>query len=170
MAPKRLFLLRHAKSSWDDSKVDDHSRPLNERGKRDAVIMGRRLRQRGWVPDRIVSSGAVRAYATARAVARELRYPVRAIVKTDDLYLAEPSTLLACVLATSDMVGSLMLVAHNPGLTDFANALCDERIDNLPTCGLYCVDFPVAHWREATPGRATFVLFDSPKNRDDSQR
>jgi phosphohistidine phosphatase len=170
MAAKRLFLLRHAKSSWDDSKVDDHSRPLNERGKRDAPRMGRQMRQRGCAPDRIASSSAVRAYATARAVARELRYRVGAIVKSDERYLAEPATLLACVHATSDAVGSLMLVAHNPGLTDFANALCDVRIDNLPTCGLYCVDFPVGQWREATPGGATFVFFDYPKNCDEPER
>ena len=170
MAAKRLYLLRHAKSSWDDPKLDDHSRPLNERGKRDAPRMGRRLRQHSHLPDRIVSSSAVRAYTTARVIARELRYTVSAIVKSDELYLAEPATLLACSHATADTLGSLMLVGHNPGLTDFANTLCEVRIDNLPTCGVYCVEFPVERWRDVAPGGGTFVCFDYPKNREDADR
>jgi len=160
---RHLCLLRHAKSSWDEPARADHERPLNGRGRRDAPAMGRRWRARGLLPDRIVSSSAERAWATACAVARELGYPLGDIVREPALYLADPRTLLAVVRATDDTCTSLMLVGHNPGLTDFANRLTARPIDNLPTCGLYCGDFDVAHWRDLEPGTGRFVCFESPK-------
>ena len=167
MATKRVYLLRHAKSSWDDSALDDHERPLNKRGKRDAPLMGQRMRERGYVPDRIVSSTAVRAYTTARVIARELRYPLESIIRTDELYLADPDVLLACIRGTPDALGSLMLVGHNPGLTDVANSLTGVRVDNVPTCGLYCADFAVDRWRDLEPGGGTFIRFEFPKKATD---
>jgi phosphohistidine phosphatase len=160
---KRLFLLRHAKSSWDDTTLDDVERPLNKRGKHDAPFMGRRLRQAGCMPACILSSHATRAFATARVIARELGYPVRGIVRDSALYLAQVETLLSCVHTAHDGLASLMLVGHNPGLTDFANALTPQRIDDLPTCGVYCADFAIDHWSELEPGSGTFVCFDYPK-------
>jgi phosphohistidine phosphatase len=160
---KRLYLLRHAKSSWDDDSLSDVERPLNKRGLRDAPMMGKRFRARGFLPDHIVSSGAVRAEATARAVARELGYPSGDIGREDALYLAGPATLLEIVRQADDALVSLMLVGHNPGMTDFANTLTDVRIDNLPTCALFCVDFGVGRWREVQPGAGVLVSFDTPK-------
>lgn len=163
---KRLYLLRHAKSSWDDTSIEDFKRPLNKRGQRDAPAMGRRFRERGYLPDRIVASPAERAYDTARTVARELGYALADIVKDDELYLASRAVLLDCVHATPDALGSLMLVAHNPGLTDLANTLTSQRIDNLPTCGLYCADFSIRRWRDLAPGNGTLVCFEYPKKSD----
>jgi phosphohistidine phosphatase len=166
---KRLYLLRHAKSSWDDRSVEDFQRVLNERGERDVPVMGRRFRKRGFVPDLIVSSPAVRAWTTAEIVARELGYAVADIVTEQRLYLADTAILLATVRRADDAARSLMLIGHNPGLTDFANSLTpDRRIDNLPTTGLFVVDFPVDRWREISPGAASFVAFDAPKNRPGS--
>jgi phosphohistidine phosphatase len=160
---KRLYLLRHAKAVPADPSIDDFERPLHDRGRRDAPVIGRRLRERGLVPERVVSSTAARAYATARIVARELRIPVRGIVRDDGLYLAAPATLLATARATADDVGSIMLVGHNPGLTDLANALTDRRIDNLPTAAVWCADFDVARWADVERETGTLVWFDSPK-------
>jgi phosphohistidine phosphatase len=83
---KRLYLLRHAKSSWDDPALDDFARPLNKRGQRDAPFMGRRFREQSFAPDRIVSSPAERAYETARTIARELGHALGDIVRDDELY------------------------------------------------------------------------------------
>ena len=163
---KRLYLLRHAKSSWDDDRLSDVERPLNKRGLRDAPMMGQRLHAGGFLPERIVSSGAVRAEATALAVAREIGYQPAGIKREDALYLAGPATLLKIVRRSDDSLGSLMLVGHNPGMTDFANSLSDLRIDNLPTCGLFCVDFSVGYWRDVTPGTGALVCFDYPKKHD----
>ena len=165
---KRLYLLRHAKSSWDDDSLSDVERPLNKRGLRDAPMMGKRFRAHGYLPDRIVSSGAVRADATARAVAYELGYPVASIAREDALYLAGPATLLEIVRRADDTLGSLMLVGHNPGMTDFANTLSDHGIDNLPTCGLFCVNLAVERWRDVEPRGGVLVCFEYPKKRDDA--
>jgi len=167
MQMKRLYLLRHAKSSWDDDSLSDVERPLNKRGQRDAPMMGKRLRARGFVPNSIVSSGAVRAETTARAVAHEIGYPLARIRREDALYLAGPATLLEIVRRADDKLGSLMLVGHNPGLTDFANSLTDVHVDNVPTCGLYCADFAIARWRDLEPGGGTFIRFEYPKKATD---
>jgi phosphohistidine phosphatase len=165
---KRLYLLRHAKSSRDDDGLADVERPLNKRGMRDAPMMGQRFHARGFLPDMLVSSGAVRAETTARAVAREIGYPASRIRREDALYLAGPATLLEIVRRTDDKLGSLMLVGHNPGMTDFANTLSDLRIDNLPTCGLFCADFAVERWREVDRGIGLLVCFDYPKKHEDA--
>jgi phosphohistidine phosphatase len=165
---KRLYLLRHAKSSWDDDGLADVERPLNKRGMRDAPMMGQRFLARGFAPDGIVSSGAVRAETTARAIAREIGYPTARVRREDALYLAGPATLLEIVRRADDRLGSLMLVGHNPGMTDFANTLSDFRIDNLPTCGLFCADFAAERWREVGPGAGVLVCFDYPKKHDDT--
>ena len=98
-----------------------------------------------------------------------LGYAVADIVTEQRLYLADTAILLATVRRADDAARSLMLIGHNPGLTDFANSLTpDRRIDNLPTTGLFVVDFPVDRWREISPGAASFVAFDAPKNRPGS--
>ena len=160
---RRLYLVRHAKSSWHDSTLDDAERPLNKRGRRDAPMMGKRLANAGYVPDLIVTSPANRAFTTARTIAREVGYPRAHIVRDDDLYLCNVDTLLRIVRATDRGVASLMLFGHNPGFTDFANELSDQRVDNVPTCGMFCVDFVVGDWSEAAPGIGHFVAFDYPK-------
>ena len=97
-----------------------------------------------------------------------LGYPADRIRREDALYLAAPATLLEIVRRTDDELGSLMLVGHNPGMTDFANMLSDTHIDNLPTCGLLCVEFAVARWRDVEPRAGRLIRFDYPKKREDA--
>lgn len=159
----RLILLRHGKSSWDDPRLDDFDRPLAPRGLRNVPEMGRRLAARCAPPELIVSSPAARALATAQAVAREIGYREDGIVEEESLYLASPSTLLDVLRQTPSGVGSVMLVGHNPGLTDFANMLDDVRLDNIPTAALLCVEFDAPDWSRIEPAAAQFCWFDYPK-------
>ncbi len=161
---RRLTLLRHAKSSWDNPSLDDFDRPLNPRGQRAAPEMGRRLAARNEFPDLICSSPANRAITTARAVAEMIDYPEHAIREVDGLYHASPVAMMQVVHGTDDGVEHLMLCGHNPGLTSLANALSDARIDNLPTAGLFCVEFDEDSWAKVTTGKARFAYFDYPKN------
>lgn len=161
---RRLYLLRHATAVPAAPATDDFERALHEDGRREAPAIGRRLRERGLVPRRIVSSTAARAYQTARLVARELRIPARAIVRDEGLYLAASGKLLAAARATPDDVESLMLVGHNPGLTELANALGSRRIDPLPPAGVWCADFDVARWADVAPGRGELVWVDGPSH------
>ena len=160
----RLILLRHGKSDWDDHRLDDFERPLAPRGLRDVPEMGRRLAERGETPELIISSSAVRAISTARAVARELGYREDRIISAAELYHAAPNTILSLV-RQAPAVGTLMVVGHNPGMTDLANTLADFRIDNMPTAGMLCAEFEVTSWADVDPAQARCAWFDYPKKR-----
>ncbi|NGP54316.1 histidine phosphatase family protein [Thioalkalivibrio sp. XN8] len=159
----QLILLRHGKSSWDDARLDDFDRPLAPRGLRNVPEMGRRLARRGPVPGLVVSSPAVRALATARGVAREVGYREDRIREAPELYLATPDEILAVVHATPAGVDALMVVGHNPGLTELANRLDDIRLDNMPTAAMLCVEFDAASWADIRPANAELCWFDYPK-------
>lgn len=163
----RLILLRHGKSDWHDHRLDDFNRPLAPRGLRDVPEMGRRLARRGQAPDLIISSTAVRAISTARGIARELGYYEDRIVEASDLYHAAPRTILSFIRAAPASTHTLMVVGHNPGMTELANMLAEVRIDNMPTCGMLCVEFEAAGWNAIEPATARFAWFDYPKRQPD---
>lgn len=162
---KRLTLVRHAKSSWDDSNLEDRDRPLSERGERDAPYMGGRLRARKARPSLIVSSPATRALQTARIIAAELGYPAEFLQIEHALYLAGVSELRHVIGAQDERCADLMVVGHNPGLTELANALMGEPwIDNLPTGGVVAIDFDTTRWTALSSRDATLAYVDYPKN------
>jgi phosphohistidine phosphatase len=164
---KQLTLVRHAKSSWKDAGLPDHDRPLNKRGKRDAPVMGERLRAAGPRPDLLLSSSAKRARSTAKAVARAIDYPVDAIALDERLYLADVEELIAVIRGLDDHHEHVMLFGHNPGFTALANRLGATTLENLPTCGVYGVELDIERWREIghMPGRLR--LYDYPKRQAD---
>lgn len=164
---RRLTLLRHAKSSWDDPELEDFDRPLNPRGLRNLPDMGRRLARRDDRPGLVVASPALRALSTARGIAREIGYRDDRIVEVPALYMAGPDTILGVIRGLPDDCRHAMLVGHNPGFTDFANTLAGVRVDNLPTASMLCVDFPAESWADVAPGDARFVYFDYPRKRPD---
>jgi len=165
---RRLILLRHGKSGWDDARLDDFDRPLAPRGLRDVPEMGRRLAKRGQQPDLIISSAALRAISTAQAVARELGYREDRIVADAGLYHASPETILSYAQRAPNDAATLMLVGHNPGMTELSNRLAHIRLDNMPTAGMLCVEFDAASsWADIDPGRARFAWFDYPKKQAD---
>jgi phosphohistidine phosphatase len=164
---KRITLLRHAKSSWDEPGLSDFDRPLNPRGRNDAPEMGRRLMARGQTPDLLITSPARRAMSTARMAAREMGYPEERIIPESSLYHASAGSIFSVVNSLESLADHLMLVGHNPGFTDFANHLSTARIDNMPTAALFCVDFDVDDWGAVRAADGAFVYFDFPKNKSD---
>lgn len=164
---KTIYLVRHAKSSWDDPSLRDFDRPLNDRGKNDAPRMGKRLRKRGILPDLILSSSAKRARSTAKRIAETLGYPEKEIQLTDTLYHAEPEVILSVIHRLPDSCNSVMLVGHNPGLTDFANEFLGVRIDNVPTCGVVAAQFDVRSWKDVGEAQGRFLFFDYPKQQEE---
>ena len=144
---KTLLVLRHAKSSWSDSSLDDHERPLNARGRRDGPQMGKLLREMGLRPDLIISSDAVRARDTTEAVARAAAYdgPIRLEHR---LYAASPADILGVLRATPDsQTGTVMIVGHTPGLEELVAQLTGEHQD-LPTAALVQVALSIDRWRD----------------------
>lgn len=161
---KILYLVRHAKSSWKDASLDDFDRPLNKRGKRDAPEMGRRLAKEDIVPKLIISSPAERAKKTALAIAKAVGYDTSNIQWEENLYHARPVDLLRQVHTASDQSNSLMLIGHNPGLTDFCNDLSPEEIENIVTVGIVCLKFEVDKWKGISLAKTgKLAWYDYPK-------
>ena len=133
---KTLTILRHAKSSWSDAGLLDRDRPLNPRGERDAPMMAERIRKAGIRPSLILSSPAVRAWTTAKIVARAIAYPPEFLQREEDLYHAGTAALIDVMARQDPGFNSLMLVGHNPGLTYFANFRGAVSTGNVPSCGL----------------------------------
>ena len=161
---KTVFLIRHAKSSWDDPSLNDFDRPLNERGKEDAPGMGKHLKKKEVKPDIIYSSPALRALTTAKIIAGELGYSENKIRTDRKLYHASEETLFDFLRTASDQYENLMLFGHNPGLTDFANELFNEDIGNIPTAGVVSGQLNIESWKEVKPGCGKLSFFDFPKN------
>lgn len=161
---KQLVICRHAKSSWDDASLSDVERPLNKRGRRDAPEMGRRLAERGLLPDLILASHATRAWTTAEAYADRLGYPPDRIQVNPTLYTATAASLLALVRALEPRLGRILLVGHNPECTAFANLLGNLDLDNLPTGGIVALEFHTRSWQEILPGQGQLLFVDFPKN------
>ncbi|WP_456451237.1 SixA phosphatase family protein [Hydrogenimonas sp.] len=160
---KELFLLRHAKSSWDDPTLGDFDRPLNKRGKEDAPLMGEHLAKLGIKPDLIVASPARRAKKTAKIVAQKLGYDESAIRWVESIYEASPQSLLYLVCSLPEEAKRVMLVGHNPGFTMLANMLGDIAIDNIPTAGVVGIAFDAKSWDDACRSKGHTILFDYPK-------
>ncbi len=161
---KTLYLLRHAKSSWSFDDLSDQERPLNDRGRDDAPRMGQALARRGIRLDALVSSSAVRALSTAVLVARELGFAHDKITVDPAIYRADADALVAIVQALPDAADSVLLVGHNPTITDAANALSPTSFNELPTAAVVCLRFTADRWADVDRANAEFYFYDHPKN------
>lgn len=166
---KTLYIIRHAKSSWEDPDKDDFDRPLNDRGKRDAPRMGKRLKEKGITPDLMLTSPAKRAFSTARRIGKVLKYSKDNIKMDKKLYHADEETILSVVRDLKDRHEVVMVFGHNPGLTDFINSFQTGEldIDNLPTCGIVAFELDIRSWKDAAWGKGKISFFDYPKSRED---
>lgn len=160
---KTLTLLRHAKSSWKDRSLQDRERPLNRRGQRDAPIMAERIKLAGIRPSLILSSPAVRAWATAKAIAHEIGYPLEFLQQEDRLYHASTRYLLRVIAEQDIGFNHLMIVGHNPGLTDFANYLTPGITNNIPTCGFVSFEIAREDWNLDGDAEIKLMIYDYPK-------
>jgi phosphohistidine phosphatase len=162
---KRLTLLRHAKSSWRDPDLADHERPLSGRGHKDAPRMAERLRVRRARPSLILTSTAKRAFETAQIVARALGYPREFLQAEPALYLADSPAILEVIAAQGESFSDLLLVGHNPGLTELVNQLLpDLRLNNLPTAGVVAMASTAERWADIAARNSTLAFYDYPKN------
>ena len=162
---KTLYIVRHAKSSWDDPRLDDFDRPLQKRGRKDAAVMGRRLKKARFSPERIITSPAKRAHKTVKLMASEMNYPRDKIVRKRAIYEANVWTLLKAVRSQPDRFGSLMLAGHNPGITAFTNYLAAAGIENIPTCGVAVIEFDCGSWKDVRRHGGKLMFFDFPKKK-----
>lgn len=147
---KTVLIMRHAKSSWSNSSLSDHDRPLNDRGHRDAPQMGELLKAQGLVPELIISSTAKRAWQTAENVAHACGYE-QAIELTGDLYHAPSETYFEILKEVKDHYQIVMVVGHNPGISDFLDELTDSY-EQMTTGNIAHVELDIASWDNLEDG------------------
>lgn len=159
---KKLVIIRHAKSAWDNPSLSDHERPLADRGLRDAPKMAQRLKERDIHPDLLMTSDAKRVLQTAEITAEAFKIRKEAILQTPTFYHASASVIFNSIKEAHQTIGTLFVFGHNPGLNDLVNRLgCD--LDNLSTCGQVGFLFDVTDWKKITPKNARFWFLDYPK-------
>ena len=161
---KRLVLIRHAKSSWANPLQSDFERPLNDRGQHDAPEMGERLKKAGVIPDRIIASTAKRAKQTAKHIAKGVDYPVESIEWHEDLYHCISAVFEEVILTVDDAVNTLFIVAHNPGISEFAASLDPSRtVNHMPTCAVVGIEIDAKRWSDLQTAGKRLFLYDTPK-------
>ncbi len=160
---RELTLVRHAKSSWNDSSLSDFERPLNNRGFKDAPKMGKRLQNAHGRVDIILSSPAKRAITTAELIANKLDFNLQNIQLREEIYEANVNTLLLLISSLDNQYSKVMLIGHNPGFTMLCNYLCNANIDNMPTCSIVNIRFDTDSWNEVSEYSGELISFDYPK-------
>lgn len=158
-----LFLCRHAKSSWSEPGLADKERPLNERGKNDAPLMGNILKNKQEFPDLIISSPAKRALKTAKIIAEKLDYKTKNIEINKNLYMAGINEFIDVISHINKDHKNVMLFSHNYGITDFANYISNSDIQNIPTCGIVKISFVIKNWQEIQNTKGNLQYFIYPK-------
>jgi phosphohistidine phosphatase len=144
---KTLLLMRHGKSSWKESNIPDHDRPLNRRGKHDAPLMGKLLRDQKMNLDLIISSTALRAETTANLIAKAVRYKGK-IILDKSIYNAEPMDLLTLLSNSSDEYNSILLVGHNPTVEETVQMIANSPEITMATCAIAHLTLSIDTWTD----------------------
>lgn len=164
---KKLLLVRHAKSDWENRDLKDFDRPLNKRGHKNAPEMAARLLKKGLIPQLLLTSPARRALTTAEYFAETLSMGKEQIREEPAIYQASSATLLNIINNLDDQYNFVALIGHNPGLTNLAINLCNCDVYNIPTCGLILIHFPFDRWNMISYWTGDQKLYDYPKNQEE---
>ena len=160
---KKLYIIRHAKSSWKDETLDDFERPLNKRGQKDAPFMAKILKQKNVIPDIIISSAALRAKITAELIAKELNYN-KQITYDATLYEADTNNIFDTIRDIDKSCNIVFLIGHNPSLNAFVQALVNFQ-ENIPTCGIIELEIDCEYFKDFNSTCTKLLSFDFPKKK-----
>tara|TARA_R110000787_G_scaffold60220_7_gene136554 strand:+ start:106 stop:600 length:495 start_codon:yes stop_codon:yes gene_type:complete len=155
---KTLYLLRHAKSSWNQP-CDDHRRPLKGRGKKDALLVSEHVKSMVKPPEKIVTSDATRAETTANYFKKSFNISNENFITNQSLYDFGGKKVLEVIKKISNSLDCVLIVGHNHALTSIANMLGDIGIDNIPTCGFVEIQFNIDKWEFANYGQTKNIIF-----------
>jgi len=160
---KRLTLMRHADAQWKDPEVADFARPLNRRGHSEAELMARRLIELALIPDLIATSSARRAVQTAEIITNELSLLPRTIRYEEALYLGGAQDILKLVRTIGPRVSHLMIIGHNPGISEAAHLLVPDReMEGLSTAALCSITFDIEQWSAVAPSVVRESMNEGP--------
>ena len=160
---KKIYLIRHAKSSWKEEGKSDFERGLNKRGKRDLKYMANRLKSFRVMPDLILSSPAKRAKKTAIEIAKTIGYKVNDISFQDSLYDSSVNSYLYLLDSLDNKYDSIFIVGHNPTITEVGEFLSGAILTNMPTCSIVCIEFSTDSFQNIKEGSGKILFFDYPK-------
>ena len=160
---KRIYLIRHAKSDWNDFKLSDHDRPLDERGLADAPVMAKKLVSLVPTPDLLIASSAKRTIQTAELFAKKYDFPQSEITTYKSLYHSGPDEMIEVLEAQDDSIGTIAMFVHNPGITFFASLVGDLHIQDVSTCGILIMNSDVNRWTDLTISNIKIEQYIYPK-------
>lgn len=157
---KKLLLIRHAKSSWDDPDLDDHERPLNARGERDSFTIARFLADNDEGLEVIYSSTAIRALDFAQVISELCDIT---LVPELSFYTFDEDQLMEILRSLPDSLSRVAVVAHNPAVTQLVNRLSDADLENVPTAGVTSIECDIDEWADLTEASCEMVYFKTAK-------
>lgn len=163
---KKIVIMRHAKSSWDDDRLKDFDRPLNNRGVKDASLIGSFLKRSGKLPEFIFSSPAKRARQTTTLFCESTSVQTDSVIWTDKFYYGSASDYVDAIRSCEFKdVETVMLVGHNPLVEHTVRLLCGEHHHSLlrmPTAAVVCLEYPASDWRNADKIKSRFKWMITP--------
>ena len=164
---KTVYIVRHAKSSWEYEGIKDIDRPLKRRGINDAHLLSKVLSTKIERPDIFVSSSANRALHTAMIFAENFKYPLANLLIKKSLYSFSDGYLVKTIMALDDAFDTAIIFSHDHGINTFVNKFGNKNIVHVPTCGVVGVQFNTEHWKsinkDKTIKKGKTVLFKTPK-------
>ncbi len=158
---KKLYLVRHAKSSWEDITLDDFDRPLNKRGEKDAPFMGKLLHKKNITADIIISSPSKRTKQTVKLINQQFSLPFN-VIYNEDIYETTLDGLENVIKNIDNKYESVYLFGHNPSLNSFVEKYL-HMDENIPTCGVVGIEFDCSNWNTISPKNAKKLFFEYPK-------
>lgn len=160
---RTITFIRHGKSSWKEPGLEDFNRPLNRRGKTDALLMGLILSKKLIMADVFIASPAKRTLETAKIISGPVEYPRKKIQTEQELYLATDGTIISLLAGVNDRYMHVFLCGHNPGISGAINVLAGGTHDEMPTCGIAHFEMGIPSWKDLSPGCGILKFTDSPK-------
>lgn len=160
---KTVYLVRHGKSGWKEDYKDDIDRQLKEKGILEMYELAKKLVKQKIMPDFIVSSIAIRSVHSAVILSRTLGYPVYRLKLNDTIYACDKDDILNCICQFSEEFDHVMLVAHDPAITNFANLFLTQPIEKMPTSSTLAIRFKTDDWSQIQHATAKKLFFFSPK-------
>lgn len=155
---KTLYMARHAKSSWKHDVID-HQRPLKGRGRRDGALVSEYVAKNHKAPQKMISSDAVRALATAKYFKKSFKVADADFSTNHSLYDFSGQNVMEVIKKMDNSQDCTMIVGHNHAFTSIVNMLGNQYIDNLPTCGFVIIEFDVERWSDISTGKTATMVF-----------
>ncbi len=166
---KRIYIIRHAKSSWSDLSLDDFDRPLKKRGKEDIKNIAQWLKKEGIKPDKVISSPAKRAVKTLKILETVLNIKKNIINFDKNIYEAHVGYLIKMIEKLDNRYNNVFIIGHNPSLSELSEYFTDTIITNIPTSGVMAIEFEIKKWSEIKNKKGKILFFIYPKKLKDKK-